>query len=54
MLHTLAAWQSKGLTVFTLDYANSKELAQYAIARARAYGLIPYVGQRELNRVSSW
>ncbi len=54
MLQTLAAWRSKGLTVFTLDYANSKELAQYAIARARAYHLIPYVGIRELNRVSSW
>ncbi|HET8998445.1 MAG TPA: endo alpha-1,4 polygalactosaminidase [bacterium] len=54
VLHALATWRSRGLTVFTLDYANSKELAQYAIARARAYGLIPYVGQRELNRVSSW
>jgi uncharacterized protein (TIGR01370 family) len=53
-LQTLAAWRRKGLTVFTLDYANSKELAQYAIVRARMYGLIPYVGIRELNRVSAW
>jgi cysteinyl-tRNA synthetase len=54
MLRTLAAWRSKGLAVFTLDYADSKDLAQYASARARAYGLIPYVGIKELNRISPW
>jgi cysteinyl-tRNA synthetase, unknown class len=54
MLRTLAGWRSKGLTVFTLDYANSAELAHYAIARARAYGLIPYVSIRELDRIFTW
>lgn len=53
-LRTLAAWRNKGLTVFTLDYANSEGLAQYAIARARAYGLIPYVGTKELDRIFTW
>ncbi len=54
MLRTLAAWRSKGLTVFTLDYANSPELARYAIARARAHGLVPYVSTKQLDQVFSW
>ena len=54
ILRTLAGWRSKGLAVFTLDYADSKDLAQYASARARAYGLIPYVSIKDLNRVSPW
>ncbi len=54
VLRTLAAWRAKGLTVFTLDYANSVALAQYAITRARAYGLIPYVGTRALDQIFTW
>ncbi len=54
MLRTLAAWRSKGLTVFTLDYANSPELARYAIERARAHGLVPYVSTKQLDQVFSW
>ena len=54
MLRTLASWRSKGLTVFTLDYANSPELAQYAITRARAHGLIPYVSTKQLDQIFSW
>lgn len=54
MLRTLAGWRGKGLTVFTLDYANSADLARYAIARARAHGLIPYVSTKELNRIFTW
>ncbi len=54
MLRTLAAWRSKGLTVFTLDYANSPEMARYAISRARAYGLIPYVSTKQLDQIFSW
>ncbi len=54
MLRTLAAWRSKGLTVFTLDYANSPELARYAIDRARAHGLVPYVSTKQLDQIYSW
>jgi cysteinyl-tRNA synthetase, unknown class len=54
MLHTLAAWRAKGLAVFTLDYANTADLARYAIARARAFGLVPYAATRELNQIFSW
>jgi cysteinyl-tRNA synthetase, unknown class len=54
MLRTLAAWRSKGLTVLTLDYANSPELAHYAITRARAHGLIPYVSTKQLDQIFSW
>lgn len=54
MLHTLADWHSKGLAVFTLDYANTADLARYAISRARAFGLVPYAATRELNAVFAW
>ena len=54
MLRTLAAWRGKGLTVFTLDYADSPELARYAIARSRAHGLVPYVSTKQLDQVFSW
>jgi cysteinyl-tRNA synthetase len=54
MLHALAAWRARGLAVFTLDYANTAELARYAIARARAFGLVPYAATRELNQIFSW
>jgi cysteinyl-tRNA synthetase, unknown class len=54
MLRTLAGWRSKGLMVFTLDYANSPELAQYAITRARAHGLIPYVSTKQLDQIYTW
>ena len=54
VLRTLAGWRSKGLAVFTLDYANSPDLASYAIARARAHGLIPYVSTRQLDQIYSW
>lgn len=54
MLRTLAGWRSKGLVVLTLDYANSPELAQYAITRARAHGLIPYVSTKYLDQIFTW
>src|SRR5579883_2339294 len=53
-LRQLARWKAKGLVVFTLDYADSPDLAHYAIDRSRAFGLIPYVGPKNLDRIPSW
>lgn len=53
-LRALAQWKARGLVVFTLDYADSADLAHYAMARSRASGLIPYVGPKNLDRIPSW
>ncbi len=54
MLKILSEWKRKSLTIFTLDYAVTSNLAEYCYNRSREYGLIPYAANIYLDKVFLW
>jgi cysteinyl-tRNA synthetase, unknown class len=56
-LHVSSAWyidnlllaQSKGLTIFTIDYAVEEDNIEWVYETSRSYGFIPFVSNRWLN-----
>ena len=51
LLASYQLWQQAGKPVFTIEYANQPVLMKSAAERARAVGLIPYVGERSLDKL---
>ncbi|PJF21932.1 MAG: hypothetical protein CUN56_08585 [Phototrophicales bacterium] len=49
-LHYLQIAQTKGLRIFTVDYALQPENIAWVYAESRAYGFIPFVSNRPLNQ----
>jgi cysteinyl-tRNA synthetase len=49
-LAQLQVAQAKGLPIFTVDYALEPDNVAWVYATARAYGFVPFVGSRGLDR----
>jgi cysteinyl-tRNA synthetase, unknown class len=49
-LDDLMAAQEKGLLIFTVDYALEPENIAWVYTESRAYGFVPFVGNRALNQ----